>query len=115
MNTQKGTLLYGLKPEAFEVLHPKTKKNLLTLMARISEASYRRGCQQAQVMEFAHDRVSDWRYGDLDKSPGFDARLVEFTALERLDIEYGGYLDQIGLRIPSKSLRIRWSRRKEAA
>jgi hypothetical protein len=97
----KGTLTYGLNAQDFEGLSERTKRKLLVLMSRISEASYRRGCQQAQEMECAHDRIGGWRYGNLDKSPGFDTRHIKFTALERLDIEYGPQLYEVGLHVPA--------------
>jgi hypothetical protein len=70
----KGTLLSGFKPGEFDDLPEKTKRRLVRLMARISEKSYRRGCQQALTTGCAHKSISDWRYQTLDKSQGVDTK-----------------------------------------
>ncbi len=73
------------------------KTKLLKVIARISEASYRRGVEQGHVAINAVYCVSGkdlhkFRYGvSLDKS------FFGLTGVDRIYLEYGLSLDEIGL------------------
>jgi len=78
------------------------KQAVVKLMARISEASYRRGAQQG--VTFQRDRAADlpismasWRYDTRqDISPWLDSNMVE-NAEDRLMREYRPALREAGL------------------
>lgn len=82
----------------------KSKSALLKLLARVSEASYRRGLQQGRVFEAAGAFKVDpgtWRYErSLDSSPWGEANKKCMTAIEGLDCEYGASLRDVGLTVP---------------
>jgi hypothetical protein len=80
----------GMKRHALDHLSDADKRIVLTLMARISEKSYRRGFQHGVVIG---DRRTidpvDLRLGrSLNRSPYTDGP-GGFSAAERLDMEYG--------------------------
>ncbi len=89
-------------------LDDRQKRTLLKLIARISEASYRRGLQQGRVFEDAgafRADPGDWRYSkSLDDSPYGEWNKPFMTAVERLDCEYGTSLRDVGLTVPHNSI-----------
>ncbi len=78
-------------------LKESDKKKLLKVMARISEASYRRGVQQGHeaidaVRVIAGKDLHKFRYGvSLDKT------FMGFSPIDTLAAEYGLSLNKIGL------------------
>jgi len=80
----------------FEDLPKSTKRKLVKLMARISEKSYRRGVQQALAVGFTHKSVSDWRYGDMNKSKGIDTPCT-FSTKDRF-FQQNSEITQVGFR-----------------
>ena len=93
----------GLHESEFADLPPSQRMNLLTLMARISESSFRRGLQHG--LYFAEKqiplRTDPWTFryrATLDKSPCIDSKGWTPTALERLNMEHGHELLMLGLR-----------------
>lgn len=92
----------GLHEWEFAALPSSQKMKLLTLMARISESSFRRGLQHG--LHFAEKqiplRTDPWTFryrATLDKSPCIDAKGWTPTALERLNIEHGQELLMLGM------------------
>ena len=94
------SVMDGLRFGEFEALPKLVKKRLIKLMSRISEASYRRGAQQAMWLPFEHECDHKWRFSNLSKSKGIDKPRckyeAEMTSAERFDIEYGDKMRQIG-------------------
>lgn len=94
------SVIDGLRDEEFEMFPNSTKKKLMKLMSRISEASYRRGVQQALYLPFEHECDHAWRFSDLSKSKGMDKprfkREASMTSKQRFDDEYGSALRDIG-------------------
>jgi hypothetical protein len=93
----------GLYEWEFSELPSSQRMNLLTLMARISESSFRRGLQHG--LYFAEKqiplRTDPWTFryrATLDKSPCINAKGWTPTALERLNIEHGHELLMLGLK-----------------
>lgn len=89
-------------------LSAKDRRALVKLMARISEASYRRGFQQGahfaltgRANEESANELRRWR--SLDRSPRGEAPVVDVgrSALWRLDVEFGRALSEIGLEVES--------------
>jgi hypothetical protein len=84
----------GLKGGWTEKLTKPEMKEIITLLARIGESSYRRGVQQGSVF---HERgvlpkdLHDWRYGNcIDFAPPADQALLNSgieLAVDRLYIE----------------------------
>lgn len=73
-------------------------------IARVSEASYRRGLQHGHVFEregiFTVD-PGDWRYArTLDDAPFGEWNKKHMTSLEPIDCEYGTSLRDAGLTVP---------------
>jgi hypothetical protein len=94
--------LAGIKEDALAGLTPAQKRIVLLLLARVSEASYRRGAQQGAHIQ-AHrpkllpDCLATWRYSiHADQSPWLDARRTE-PAMQRLECEYRALLRHVGL------------------
>lgn len=92
----------GLHEGEFADLTPACRKKLLTLMARISESSFRRGLQHG--IYFTEKgiplRTDPWTFrykGTLDKSPCINSKGWTPTALERLYYEYS-ILSNLGFR-----------------
>ncbi|PKO84923.1 MAG: hypothetical protein CVU17_01740 [Betaproteobacteria bacterium HGW-Betaproteobacteria-11] len=86
----------GLREGVFRDLHPDHRRHLLTLMARIGEASYRRGFQQADEANHAGRELHSWRFStSLDRAPSPQQRW-ETTSLQRLKMEHGGPLFDVG-------------------
>ena len=83
-----------LKLGEFRELPTPVKKKLVQLMARISEASYRRGFQHGTLGRHNIDPQKFRRSQSLDSSP-FTDRPGGLTAIERLNVEYG--LSKVGL------------------
>lgn len=83
-----GSSAYGLEYGEFKNLPESTKKKIVKMMARVMERAYRRGVQQAIVMnagELNRDMYK-WRYGvSLNKSIGIDG--YKTTSVERLEME----------------------------
>jgi hypothetical protein len=91
----------GLHEWEFSELPASQRMKLLTLMARISESSFRRGLQHG--LYFAEKqiplRTDPWTFryrATLDKSPCIDSKGWTPTALERLCIEHRGALLALG-------------------
>jgi len=91
----------GLYEWEFSELPSSQRMKLLTLMARISESSFRRGLQHG--LYFAEKqiplRTDPWTFryrATLDKSPCINAKGWTPTALERLCIEHSGALLALG-------------------
>lgn len=83
-----------LDTQCLASLSDRQRAVLVTLMARVSERSYRRGVQQGATFEAEGDRLRpellEWRYTTTtDASPFADSNQME-TALERLHIENKG-------------------------
>lgn len=96
------SVAYGLQEGDFLKIDHHTRQNLIKLMARISEKSYRRGFQHGQYFANEGEAAVDGfelRNGDvpLDRSPYTDtfypdgswASKSGFSAIERLLMEYG--------------------------
>ena len=84
-------------------LTEREQNSLLRFMARLSEASYRRGLQQGKTFADAGAFTADpyvVRYErSLDASPwGENARHSPWTAQDRLWMEYRASLIDVGLR-----------------
>lgn len=106
---------HGIQDGILEGLSEREKKAVLKLMARISEASYRRGFQQGA--KFSKDDavgeqsdIAEWRYGhQLDMAPthkeilGPKRKTPWQDAAWRLDAEFGMNLADIGLNAFSMS------------
>lgn len=84
-----GSVLYGLRVHEFDHLPEKDRKKLVRLMARISEASYRRGFQQGAVVgHHCAWPLHDYRYRfSLDRA-AFAEGDVEMSSIGRLDCEH---------------------------
>lgn len=87
-------------------LSPKERRALAKLMARISEASYRRGFQQGAHLALTgranEESANELRlWTSLDRSPRGEAPVVDVgrSALWRLDEEFGRALSEIGLEV----------------
>lgn len=109
----KGTLGDGFQIDELRELDAKLtkseRKKLKKIIARISEASYRRGAQQALWVDkenrWFNDKAREMvisgehRYGiTLDKSPALEGpRVWTRTSLDVLDTEYGIKLHNLGL------------------
>ena len=97
------SVCHGLHEGEFETLPAATRRKLVKLMARISEASYRRGFQQGVVLNNAAPEtippdLADWRYRQsLAKSIGGDGWKGMNDSIERLFCEYR-VLTDVGLR-----------------
>jgi hypothetical protein len=93
----------GIKEDALSELTPKQQDVVLRLLARISEASYRRGAQQgAHIHEHRPHRLPKclgaWRYDiNEDLSPWLDEPHRTEPAPQRLDTEYWYLLRYVGL------------------
>lgn len=87
------SVAHGLKLDEFSELPERQKRRLLKLIAQISEASYRRGVQQARTLkiEFTSNELYEMRYKvPLSQSPDILHRPPQSqTALARLRGEYG--------------------------
>lgn len=78
-------------------LSAKTQVELLRVIARISERSYRRGAQQGHELGVPEDVVS-WRYDwSLDVCPELPNAADDSSSLWRLDVEEGDALARLGL------------------
>ncbi len=93
----------GLHENQFADLDPACREKLLTVIARISESSFRRGLQHGIYFteKGVKLRTDPWtfRYGAmLDKSPPADGRRGGWcpSALERLKYEHRGALLALG-------------------
>lgn len=83
----------------WEKLTPNEQAKMTKLIARISEASYRRGAQHANVTldhkNFPKD-LADWRFfSTLDKCVGLTG--FQTTAMQRLEIQHSGDLETLGI------------------
>ena len=94
------SVAYGLKEHEFSELPESTKKQMLRLMAQISESSFRRGLQHGKEMRHPTVvEVCDLRFMvPLDRSPSAHG-FHEVTAVNRLFTEYK-VLEQIGFTRP---------------
>jgi hypothetical protein len=93
----------GLREWDFADLPPIRRKKLLNLMARISEASFRRGLQHGEYFTLKGRKLwvstSKLRFDlSLDNSPCADDKGFKPTSLERLNFEYGSTLSALGFR-----------------
>ena len=92
----------GLVRGQFAHLSLEDKMSLLRLMARVSEASYRRGFQQGFVLrdnfpERIVGNLAAWRYDEsLDDAISPDGFPSSGTSLDRLDMEFR--LSEVGLK-----------------
>ncbi len=90
----------GLHENQFADLDPALREKLLTVIARISESSFRRGLQHGACIAEKGARLrTDFRYRvPLDKSPPADGRKGGWcpTALERLKYEHCDALLALG-------------------
>ena len=101
----------GIPDNALAHLSDDDQRIILTLLARVSEKSYRRGFQQGhEVPKRNPDRfppsLFDWRYGaDLSFAPPpelpYRKDSYRQTAANRMDTEASGALQRVGLRINS--------------
>lgn len=99
---EKYSVAYGLQENEFDALDDKVKTKLLTLMSRISESSYRRGFQHGKLNQKTIN-PSKLRFEiSLDKAP-FTANMKGrqwidsgHKSIDRLDIEHGMVLSEIG-------------------
>lgn len=92
----------GIDPELFDNLSEKQKKAICTLLARVQEATFRRGFQQGQECgQIAKISGHDLRYGrkvrKLDISPEPVRGWPAIESMQRLFIEHGVDLAEIGL------------------
>jgi hypothetical protein len=97
-----GSVALGLQHREFMGLPKAVRRQLLRLIARVSEKSYRRGFQQGATFG---DRcvypLADFRFNKpLDLSPATDRRNYGFTAIERVLMEYP-VLTDLGFPDPS--------------
>ncbi len=86
----------------FENLTDEQQDVILTLMSRIMEIAYRRGCQQAYTF-IKNGRINEvsceYRYDyDFDISPCLDCHEHGTTAKKRLWIEHGTALNSLGFK-----------------
>ena len=83
-----GTITRGMKEWEFSDIPKSKRKKLITLMARISERSYRRGFQHGKVIEdhIISPEQLRWEISD-DKSPYTDSK-GGHSAIDRLFMEY---------------------------
>lgn len=95
----------GFREGEFANLDECTKRKLVALMSRISEASFRRGLQHGEY--FTRKNVKLWidptslRFDrSLDSSPMACSRFPKFSATDRLQFEYGGKLQALGFVLP---------------
>jgi hypothetical protein len=93
----------GLHENQFADLTPACRERLLTIMARISESSFRRGLQHGIYFteKGVRLRTDPWTFrykATLDKSPPIDGKKGGWlpTALQRLNIEHGMTLLELG-------------------
>jgi hypothetical protein len=93
----------GLHRWMFDILPDRLRKAILTLLARVSEASFRRGFQQGYLAGSENKKLAiapyKLRFGgfSLDRSPWpHNGRRLE-TSLERLECEHWGALAHVGL------------------
>jgi hypothetical protein len=95
--------LTGIKENALADLTPAQADIVMRLLARVSEASYRRGAQQgATLLQNYPERLptclAQWRFdSNEDQSPWLGDRHRTEPARQRLDCEYGGLLWHVGL------------------
>ena len=86
----KQSAAYGLQFNEFDHLDNKNKKKLIKLIARIAEASYRRGFQHGDVIVhgMADTQMYKYRYRtSLDLSP-YSNFPGSTSAIERLFMEH---------------------------
>jgi hypothetical protein len=92
----------GIEEDALAGLTAAQQRVVLVLLARVSEASYRRGAQQgAHIQAHRPERLPDclatWRYNiHADQSPWLDDIRTE-PAMQRLESEYRALLRYAGL------------------
>lgn len=94
----------------WQKLTKRERQKLIKVIARISEASYRRGAQQLLCFK-VNDSFLDGKikqeimYGKLrflvtlDKSPCHDGTMTEISSRERLEMNYGSTLRALGFLI----------------
>ena len=104
----------GFRQRRFFDLSDRDKRDMLRLMARVAEQAYRRGVQQgaglAGKSSFRRD-LWEWRYRpSLDLSPWVDHPTTT-TSLDRLDVECGEQLRELGLCNHSDTSWWRWTDR----
>lgn len=104
----------GIDPELFLGLTNKQEKAICTLLARVQEATFRRGYQQGQECgSIAKVSGHDLRYGrkvrklDTALEPVQGFRAIE--SMERLYIEHGIELSEIGLDVASHIKKPTWA------
>lgn len=94
------SVAYGLHLEEFNDLPEKTRKQLVRLISRISEASFRRGfqhgCVQTKNGSVQIDPAILRFKRSLDVSPWAESASGGMSAIDRLQCEYG-VLSQLGL------------------
>ena len=94
------SVAYGLSNGEFVGMDKKKVRKLRKLMARISEASYRRGLQHGEYLTQNDALVvdtSDFRfYRSLANSPFADQKNAGYTSIARFDME-NSMLYMIGL------------------
>jgi hypothetical protein len=102
----KTSVAAGLSFDEFRELDVKTRRKLVRLLARVSEASYRRGVQQGVHFAKQNRPIRDpfkMRYEQsLDNSPYYDSPSGGGTAIERLFAEFD-VLRRLGFEDPSLS------------
>lgn len=104
----------GINPELLSNLSEKKKKAICTLLARVQEAAFRRGFQQGQECgSIAKISGHDLRYGrkarklDTALEPVQGFRTIE--SMERLYIQHGLELEEIGLDVSSHIKKPTWA------
>ncbi len=100
------SVLWPLKEDQFSHLSARDQRAISTLLARISESSFRRGFQHGRELDPARDRKSvyDFRFRqDLNNATSIDG-FAKMTANERLDCRYGNRLDSVGIILPANKL-----------
>ena len=94
MSYSSDCILEGLDRGHFSDLPIAVKKDMIGLLARVSEKSYRRGVQHGQV--FSVDEVGHWRFGNLSRSPDANHPSRVLSVEERL-FEQNPEIREIGL------------------
>ena len=98
----------GFKDGEFATLPAEVRTRLIRLMARVSEASYRRGFQQGSHLQetgVLKHNVYDFRYKNpLSNSPeGTNGKTAGYckSSVDRLLLEYRSQLSRVGLLDPN--------------
>ncbi len=102
----------GFRDGRFVSVAERDRRDLLKLMARVTEQAYRRGAQQGAGLAHRPSFRADlgaWRYTPaLDLSPWIDSPRMT-TSLERLEAECGDGLRRLGFSCNDSASRPGWS------